>query len=761
MASKFALLCLGLIFAETCFGVLEDKVSYYEVLGSEEISTRSRRSASALDQHTTHHEMTLRIFNMTLVCHLHPENNFFAPTFRLVVIDGNKKNLINNFDRDQFLTGTCEGDDASDVHGYFTEGRFEGSITFRGVVYGIESAKRHMEEEKPGELHGKMIAYRSSDMLWEANQRGKGPTFCGASHVDGQHNSHLHPGGTSHHSHPSHSAEAPSRRKRAPAQPHFWSTCRMIAVADYKFYRFIGDRDIYNTAAYIASVMATVNSIYRGTVFNVGYDITGMGFEIAEMQINVNPTSGYNTDRADWETLELLQTFGRDRYFEKFCVAHLFTHQQFSGNVLGLAYIASQDVGSAGGICSPTREMGNYTTSLNTGWSTTLNSNKDTVLAQQAQLVTAHELGHNWGAEHDPDTDECSPSSVFGSGKYLMYAYSVNGYDSNNNVFSPCSKRDIGAVLASKAEACFSKTPDENKLCGNGKVDGEEECDAGYLGQFNLDPCCSSECLLIGSATCSPVNHECCQNCFVAPLGTVCRADTDISCVNASYCDGQSLSCPPAPNKDKGSSCLDMGKCDGNGICDAFCEARNKFSCTCDIEAESCQRCCRDNSTAECKPYDNNHPLPNSRPCVVGYCTNGVCVKSENSAIQRLFDILDKLSIDGILEFFRNNLVGCIMVFSLILWIPLSCCISYKDRKLRRSLKKEAFVDLREDRDFLCDEDGRRVSRPDGPGTSTPRTPRGPAPRRLPPIMSPRNKELVQHRNRVMPISPLAGADPN
>ena len=29
--------------------------------------------------------------------------------------------------------------------------------------------------------------------------------------------------------------------------------------------------------------MEQVDSIYRGTVFNVGYDITGMGFEIAEV----------------------------------------------------------------------------------------------------------------------------------------------------------------------------------------------------------------------------------------------------------------------------------------------------------------------------------------------------------------------------------------------------------------------------------------------------------------------------------------------
>ena len=25
--------------------------------------------------------------------------------------------------------------------------------------------------------------------------------------------------------------------------------------------------------------------------------------------------------------------------------------------------------------------------------------------------MTAHEFGHNWGSEHDPDTSECSPSA--------------------------------------------------------------------------------------------------------------------------------------------------------------------------------------------------------------------------------------------------------------------------------------------------------------------------------------------------------------
>ena len=39
--------------------------------------------------------------------------------------------------------------------------------------------------------------------------------------------------------------------------------------------------------------------------------------------------------------------------------------------------------------------------------------------------------GHNWGSPHDPAS--CAPG-VFDGGKYLMYQYSVSGFDPNNNV---------------------------------------------------------------------------------------------------------------------------------------------------------------------------------------------------------------------------------------------------------------------------------------------------------------------------------------
>lgn len=56
------------------------------------------------------------------------------------------------------------------------------------------------------------------------------------------------------------------------------------------------------------------------------------------------------------------------------------------------------------------------------------------VFHQEADLVTTHELGHNFGAEHDPDNiAHCAPSDDHG-GKYVMYPIAVSGDHVNNKV---------------------------------------------------------------------------------------------------------------------------------------------------------------------------------------------------------------------------------------------------------------------------------------------------------------------------------------
>lgn len=56
------------------------------------------------------------------------------------------------------------------------------------------------------------------------------------------------------------------------------------------------------------------------------------------------------------------------------------------------------------------------------------------MLFKEADLVTTHELGHNFGAEHDPDgLVECAPNEDQG-GKFVMYPIAVSGDHENNKV---------------------------------------------------------------------------------------------------------------------------------------------------------------------------------------------------------------------------------------------------------------------------------------------------------------------------------------
>jgi len=79
--------------------------------------------------------------------------------------------------------------------------------------------------------------------------------------------------------------------------------------------------------------------------------------------------------------------------------------------------------------------------------------------------------------------------------------------------FSPCSLRSIRKVLQAKSGRCFSEP--EESFCGNLRVEGDEECDAGLLGTEDNDPCCDKNCRLRRAAgvNCSDKNSPCCQDC--------------------------------------------------------------------------------------------------------------------------------------------------------------------------------------------------------------------------------------------------------
>lgn len=117
----------------------------------------------------------------------------------------------------------------------------------------------------------------------------------------------------------------------------------------------------------------------------------------------------------------------------KACLAHLFTYLDFEKGVLGLAYVGTSRDVAAGGICSGQYDqgyvglyrdcyvfqlvefccsIGKSSLYFNTGLTTTKNWGSR-ILTLEADLVTTHELGHNFGAEHDTgEMPECIPGEV-------------------------------------------------------------------------------------------------------------------------------------------------------------------------------------------------------------------------------------------------------------------------------------------------------------------------------------------------------------
>lgn len=223
--------------------------------------------------------------------------------------------------------------------------------------------------------------------------------------------------------------------------------------------------------------------------------------------------------------------------------------------------------------------------------------------------MTTHELGHNFGAEHDPeDIPYCAPSEDQG-GKYVMYPIAVSGDHVHNKVasagssrfsgvhvflltassavqmFSNCSKRSIVKRLRAKAPSCFRRR--NTNVCGNSRVEQGEQCDPGLL-HIHLDRCCTADCRLTAGAQCrsetpgrlqglfccsatevkvhlralcvfSDRNSACCKNCMFAAEGEVCQEPIDATCKGHSYCTGQpagqrshmSPRCTAAPRSDR------------------------------------------------------------------------------------------------------------------------------------------------------------------------------------------------------------------
>jgi hypothetical protein len=213
------------------------------------------------------------------------------------------------------------------------------------------------------------------------------------------------------------------------------------------------------------------------------------------------------------------------------------------------------------------------TTSQDTSGNTQQVSGANVVVRTSTEWqVIAHETGHTFGAVHDCTSVTCSDGTTVNAqqccplssttcdagGQYIMNPSAGTGISH----FSLCTLGNICSALGrnSVQSSCLSDNKGVTTItgdqCGNGIVEGAEECDCGGPEGCGDDSCCvPTTCKLRTGAICDPTNDGCCTStCQFAAAGTVCRASTGV-CDPQETCSGSNGTCPPDTTKPDGTNC--------------------------------------------------------------------------------------------------------------------------------------------------------------------------------------------------------------
>ncbi|XP_059096520.1 disintegrin and metalloproteinase domain-containing protein 10-like [Tigriopus californicus] len=259
---------------------------------------------------------------------------------------------------------------------------------------------------------------------------------------------------------PFQSVQSPSHLRPSSSSNGDRACSLLIAVDELLFNHF--QRNFTRITETVKDLVTGANDIYSRDIF-LG-QFKGIYFRVEEIRILFEfcPTCN-RTARQFLDTFALID-------FSQFCLAHLLTYRDFPDGLQGMAH--------RGAFCSRNQNTG-FTSLLNHGVQTHI---KDSV------ITFSHELGHNFGADHDENRG-CSS-------KYIMASTAVEG---NINRFSTCSQKSIRSHLAKRLSLrrysnCLQpmsrSRSKQVSLCGNGIVEGSEECDCGLDYSQCADPCC-------------------------------------------------------------------------------------------------------------------------------------------------------------------------------------------------------------------------------------------------------------------------------
>ncbi|MBN3302510.1 ADA19 protein, partial [Amia calva] len=293
----------------------------------------------------------------------------------------------------------------------------------------------------------------------------------------------------------------------------------LLVVADYAEFQK-HNRDYEKTKMKLLEAANYVDKYYRALSIRVALIGLEVWNDTDKIAVSENPYSTLGAFLA-WRRKQLGRLSNDN--------AQLVTGVSFQGTTIGLAPLKA--------MCSEYQSGG-------------VNSDHSNSAVGVAATM-AHEMGHNFGMNHD--TDGCCSARPEDGGCIMA---SATGHPFPR-VFNPCNRKELERYLGSGGGKCLFNPPDTSTIyggrrCGNGYLEEGEECDCGEVEECS-SPCCNAHnCTLRAGAECA--HGVCCDNCKLKSPGVLCREPSG-SCDLPEYCDGKSESCPANFYLMDGTSC--------------------------------------------------------------------------------------------------------------------------------------------------------------------------------------------------------------
>uniref|UniRef100_A0A8D2N1Y8 ADAM metallopeptidase domain 12 n=1 Tax=Zonotrichia albicollis TaxID=44394 RepID=A0A8D2N1Y8_ZONAL len=309
----------------------------------------------------------------------------------------------------------------------------------------------------------------------------------------------------------------------------------LVIVADNREFQRQG-KDVEKIKQRLIEIANYVDKFYRSLNIRVALVGVEVWNDMDKCSISQDPFTSLH-EFLDWRKLKLLPRKAHDN-------AQLISGVYFQGTTIGMAPIMS--------MCTAEQSGG------------VVMDHSENPLG--AAVTLAHELGHNFGMNHDTLERGCSCRASTDKGGCIMNP--STGYPFPM-VFSSCSRKDLENSLEKGVGMCLFNLPEVKESfggqkCGNGYVEDGEECDCGEPEECT-NPCCNATtCALNPGAVCA--HGLCCKDCQLKPAGISCRESSN-SCDLPEFCTGASAQCPANVYLHDGHACHGVDGYCYNGIC--------------------------------------------------------------------------------------------------------------------------------------------------------------------------------------------------